>query len=275
MSTVRTGSVLDEIVEAKRADLAQERAALPLGEVRDNAERDDESRRRPDRDLVQSNGHRRDGLHIVAEIKRASPSKGVLADGIDPAAWALAYEAGGADAISVLTERHYFLGSLDDLRAVRAAVELPVLRKDFLFDPYHIYQARAAGADSLLLIVAILEQQALVDLLALSRELGMDPLVEVHTEEELDRALAAGGRLIGINNRDLHTFDVDLSVTERLAPRIPMDRTIVGESGVSVAADATRLRDAGVDAILVGETLMRSGLQGIRGKIAELKGASL
>jgi indole-3-glycerol phosphate synthase len=158
------------------------------------------------------------------------------------------------------------------LRAVRAAVELPVLRKDFLFDPYHVYQARAAGADALLLIVAVLEQAALVDLIALTHELGMDALVEAHDDAELDRGIAAGARVLGINNRDLHSFDVDLAVTERLAPRVPADRTIVGESGVFTRPDAERLQAAGVHAILVGEALMRRGLAGVGEKIAELRG---
>ena len=271
MSTLRTDSVLDAIVERKREDLRSERAQLPLGELRTIAERGGTA----DRDIAArrfpANGRRSAGLTVIAEIKRASPSKGVLAEGVEAADWSRAYAAGGADAISVLTERHYFRGSLADLREVRAAVEVPVLRKDFLFDPYHVYQARAAGADALLLIVAILEQPTLVDLIALTRELGMEALVESHDEAELDRALAADARLIGINNRDLHTFDVDLTVTERLAPRVPADRTIVGESGVFSAADATQLRAAGVHAVLVGEALMRGGLAGVGEKIAELK----
>jgi indole-3-glycerol phosphate synthase len=267
VTTRRTDSVLDRIVELKRRDLIDELAAAPLAVVRGEAER---APRPPDfaaalRPPV--------GVALVAEIKRASPSKGALAEQVDPAALASRYARAGADAISVLTERHRFLGSLDDLRAVRAAVELPLLRKDFLFDPYHIYQARAAGASAALLIVAMLEQPALVDLIDLTAQLGMTPLVEAHVEEEVERALAAGAPVIGLNNRSLHTFEVDLAVTERLRRLVPADRTVVGESGVFGRADVDRLAAAGVQAILVGEALMRAGLDGVAEKVAELKGS--
>jgi indole-3-glycerol phosphate synthase len=264
VSTLRTGSVLDAIVEQKRADLAEELRTAPLADVRAEAEG-------ADRGGDFAAALRGAGVALIAEIKRASPSKGTLAEHVDPAAVARRYTGAGADAISVLTERHRFLGSLDDLRAVRRATSLPLLRKDFLFDPYHLYQARAAGADAALLIVAMLEQAALVDLMRLCGELGLTALVEVHTDTELDRALAADARVIGINNRDLHTFAVDLAVTERLAPRVPGSCTLVGESGVFAAADADRLRAAGVHALLVGEALMRAGPDAVAMKIAELK----
>jgi indole-3-glycerol phosphate synthase len=274
VSTLRTDSVLDAIVEQKRVDLALESATVPLAEVRaaaSSAPRGGDFIAALWGEAVPSSRSSLGQTKLIAEIKRASPSKGVLASDVDPVAVARAYAGGGADAISVLTERHRFLGSLDDLTAVRAAVDIPLLRKDFLFDPYHLYEARAAGADAALLIVAMLEQSALVDLMRLAGELGLTALVEVHTEAELDRAIAADARVIGINNRDLHTFHVDLAVTERLAPRVPAGCTIVGESGVFSAADVDRLRAAGVHALLVGEALMRAGLDGVGAKIAELK----
>jgi indole-3-glycerol phosphate synthase len=268
VSTLRTDSVLDAIVARKRKDLVDEMAVMPFAELRTIAERAG-----PTRDFAAA--LRGAGVGVVAEIKRASPSKGVLAESVDPAELSRRYAAAGADAISVLTEVHRFNGSLDDLAAVRAAVDVPLLRKDFLFDPYHLYQARAVGADAALLIVAMLEQDALRDLIALSYELSLTPLVEVHAEAEVERALAAGARIVGINNRNLHTFEVDLAVTERLRPLVPADLTVVGESGVFGAAEVARLRAAGVDAILVGEALMRAGLDGVGAKIAELKGATV
>jgi indole-3-glycerol phosphate synthase len=270
VTTRRTDSVLDRIVELKRRDLAEEIAAQPLAALRREAERAP----RP-RDFAVA--LRPDGgdIALIAEIKRASPSKGALAAEVDPAELARRYADAGAEAISVLTERHRFLGSLDDLRAVGRSVDRPLLRKDFLFDPYHLYQARAAGAAAALLIVAMLEQSALADLIALAGRLGLTPLVEVHHEQEVERALAAGAPVIGINNRDLRTFEVDLAVTERLRRLVPPDRTVVGESGVFSRADVARLSAAGVQAILVGEALMRAGLDGVGGKVAELKGRAV
>lgn len=263
MTFVATGSVLDRIVADKANDLATDSARRPLGDVRRQAERAPQAR---------APRFRRVGeLAVVAEIKRRSPSKGVLAEAVDPAALALRYAAGGAAMISVLTEQHHFGGSLDDLRAVRAAVDVPVLRKDFLFDPYHLYEARAAGADAALLIVAMLEDGVLRDLIRLAEGLSMTPLVEVHDEAEVERALAAGATTIGINNRNLHTFAVDLAVTERLRPLIPAEHVVVGESGVFVAADARRLAAANVDAILVGEALMRAGVEQVEVMIGELR----
>jgi indole-3-glycerol phosphate synthase len=281
MSTLRTDSVLDAIVERKREDLVDEMRVSPLASVRAAAS---SAPRGADFGAALLGGAARQTdpssraslpIRIIAEIKRASPSKGVLAGDVDPAAVARLYAEGGADGISVLTERHRFLGSLEDLQAVRRAVDVPLLRKDFLFDPYHLYQARAAGADAALLIVAMLEQSALVDLMRLAGELGLTALVEVHTGAELERAIAADARVIGINNRDLHTFQVDLAVTERLAPRVPVGCTIVGESGVFTAADVERLRATGVHALLVGEALMRAGLDRVADKIGELKGRAV
>jgi indole-3-glycerol phosphate synthase len=268
VSTLRTDSVLDAIVARKREDLPAEMAARPLADLRAAAER-----AAPTRGFADT--LRRPGVGVIAEIKRASPSKGVLAEAVDPAELGRRYSSAGADAISVLTEVHRFNGSLDDLAAVRAAVDVPLLRKDFLFDQYHLYQARATGADAALLIVAMLEQGALRDLLELCRELGLAPLVEVHAEGEVERALSAGADVIGINNRNLHTFEVDLAVTERLRPLVPNDCVVVGESGVFGASQVARLRAAGVDAILVGEALMRAGLDGVDAKIAEFKGVAV
>ena len=197
-----------------------------------------------------------DSIRLIAEVKRASPSKGSLCPGLDPAALAQTYIAGGAAAISLLTESTYFHGSLDDVAAVKEALSIPVLRKDFVFDPYQIYESCAFGADGLLLIVAILEDKQLSRLLDLSHKLGMRCLVEVHNEDEVQRALAAGAQIIGINNRDLHTFSVDLSTTERLCRFIPNDRIVVSESGIRSRQDVQKLIDWGIDAFLVGEALV-------------------
>jgi indole-3-glycerol phosphate synthase len=205
---------------------------------------------------------------VVAEIKQASPSKGLLRADFDPPAIARSYLAGGAACLSVLTDGPFFRGSLDHLRAVRAAVELPLLRKDFLLDPYQVYEARAAGADCILLIVAALDDARLADLYAAAAELGLDALIEVHDEYELDRALTLAPRLLGINNRNLHTFETRLDTTVRLAGRMPRDCLPVAESGIHSAADVALIRGAGVHAVLVGEAFMRAADPGAR--LAEL-----
>lgn len=225
------------------------------------AERVDEFRRvvaleEPARGLAAALGSR--GLSVIAEIKRRSPSAGSIAANLDPVAQAVAYQDGGADAISVLTEPDFFGGSLDDLRAVRSAVDLPVLRKDFTRNEAQIWEARAAGADAVLLIVATLAQSLLESLMSLAVDVGIDAIVEVHTTEELERAIQAGGVIIGVNNRDLATFETDLSVAESLASAIPEGVLSIGESGVSSVEGAARMRAAGYDAILVGEALVRS-----------------
>ncbi len=199
---------------------------------------------------------RQPGLQVIAEIKRRSPSAGDLNMGMDPVEQATAYQAGGAAAISVLTEPEYFGGSLDDLRRVRAAVALPVLRKDFIVDPRQVAESRIAGADALLLIVAGLDQESLSELLAECDAVGIEALVEAHNEAEAERAVAAGSRIIGVNNRDLATFKTDLAVAERVAPMLPQDRTLIGESGVSSPQGAARMAAAGYNAILVGEALV-------------------
>jgi indole-3-glycerol phosphate synthase len=211
-------------------------------------------------------------VRLVAEVKRASPSRGTLAADLDPVALASGYARGGADAISVLTDAPYFRGSLDDLRAVRAAVEAPLLRKDFTLDEYQLWEARAAGADAVLLIVAILEPLRLRDLAAAAKGLGLAALVEVHTAKELDTALAAGSRLVGINNRDLATFETRLETTLELLPLVPPGPVVVSESGFFTGADVQRVTAAGAHAVLVGAGLVTAGDVGA--KIRELKGGS-
>jgi indole-3-glycerol phosphate synthase len=196
-------------------------------------------------------------VRLLAEIKRRSPSAGPIRPGASPQDVAADYAAGGAAALSVLTDREYFDGSLAALQAVRAAVELPLLRKDFTLDPLQLWEARAAGADAVLLIVRILDDARLRELLGLAADLRLDSLVEVHDASELDRALQAGASLVGVNNRDLRTFRTDLDLTLRLAPRVPAAVTLVAESGIRTAEDVARLGAAGVDAVLVGESLMR------------------
>ncbi|MGB7926327.1 MAG: indole-3-glycerol phosphate synthase TrpC [Pyrinomonadaceae bacterium] len=198
-------------------------------------------------------------FNVIAEVKRASPSRGAIRVDVEPGRVARRYEAGGAAAISVLTEEDRFQGSLDDLREVRAAVKVPVLRKDFIFDEFQLYEAAAAGADALLLIVAALADETLARLLSITEdELGMDALVEAHTKEEARRALACGATLIGINNRDLHTFNVSLDVSVQLAREIPTGITSISESGLKTGADLARLRALGYKGFLIGETLMRA-----------------
>jgi len=211
------------------------------------------------------------GLAIIAEIKRRSPSAGEIAQRLDAPTQAKHYVKGGAAAISVLTEPQYFAGSLDDLRAVRAAVPVPVLRKDFIVDQIQIWEGRAAGADAVLLIAAALDASELAELLSAVVATGMEALVETHTAAEVEMAVAAGAEIIGVNNRDLATFNTDLAVAEALAPSIPHGVVTVGESGVSSVAGASRMAAAGYDAILVGEAAVRSADP--RSFIAGLRGA--
>jgi len=242
-------SILQRIVEVKR------------GEVADLAPRRAELRARaadapPARGFAAS--LRRPGeVRLLAEVKRRSPSAGEIRPGADPVEVARAYEEGGAAAVSVLTDREFFGGDLEFLERVRAEVSIPALRKDFIIDPVQVWEARAAGADAVLLIARILDDALLAELLALAGEAGMDALVEVHDAAELARALAAGSRLVGVNNRDLASFHTDLDLSLRLAPALPADLTLVAESGIRTADDVDRLGAAGVDAILVGESLMR------------------
>ncbi len=245
-------SVLEAIVADVRDDLAAREAVVPLAEVKARAA--DAPAPLP----VMPSLHE-PGVHVIAEVKRASPSKGRLATIADPAALAAQYAEGGARAISVLTEGRRFGGSLADLDAVRAAVDIPVLRKDFIVSPYQVHEARAHGADIVLLIVAALEQPVLHGLLERVESLGMTALVEVHTEAEADRALQAGATMIGINARDLATLTVDRDVFSRIAPGLPSGILTVAESGVRGPGDLLAYAGAGADAVLVGEGLVTSG----------------
>lgn len=247
-----SATVLDSIIEGVRADVATREAAVPMSEVKAAAEK-----MPPPLDVMAA--LREPGIAVIAEVKRASPSAGQLASIGDPAALARTYEDGGARIISVLTEERRFNGSLTDLDAVRAAVNVPVLRKDFVVGPYQIHEARAHGADMLLLIVAALEQSALESMLERTESLGMTALVEVHTEEEADRALKAGARVIGVNARDLRTLKVDRDCFARIAPGLPSNVIRIAESGVRGTADLLAYAGAGADAVLVGEGLVTSG----------------
>lgn len=245
-------NVLESILVGVREDMAAREAVLPLAEVKARAKDAP-----PPRDAF-SVLHE-PGVGVIAEVKRSSPSRGALAAIPDPAALAADYEAAGARVISVLTEQRRFGGSLEDLDAVRAAVDIPVLRKDFVVSPYQVHEARAHGADVVLLIVAALEQNVLIGLLERIESLGMTALVEVHTEIEADRALAAGARLVGVNARDLTTLTVDRTVFGRIAPGLPSGVLKVAESGVRGTADLLAYAGAGADAVLVGEGLVTSG----------------
>jgi indole-3-glycerol phosphate synthase len=242
-------SVLDEIIEGVRVDLAEREQAIPLDRLKEAA------RRAPDA-LDPMPAFRAAGVSVIAEVKRSSPSKGALATIPDPADLAANYAAGGAATISVLTEQRRFGGSLDDLRAVRAAVDVPVLRKDFIVTSYQLWEARAAGADLALLIAAALTQPQLEGLVERAWSIGLTPLVEVHDEEEVDRALTAGATLIGVNARNLKTLEVDRDTFSRLAPRIPDDVVRVAESGVRGPRDVFDYAKQGAHVVLVGETLV-------------------
>jgi indole-3-glycerol phosphate synthase len=244
-----TGTFLGEIVASRKEKLAEARARIPLNFVQSAAEG-----RAERRDFAAAV----DGttIRIIAEMKRASPSRGLLRQQYRRQEIARAYESAGAAALSVLTEELYFLGSLDDLSRAREAVELPVLRKDFILDDYQVYESVAAGADALLLIVAALDDGVLRNLLELATRLRIAALVEVHTQEELDRALDAGARILGVNNRDLKTLEVNLGTSFRLRSRIPSTCLAVSESGIQTPDDVQRLDEAGFDAILIGERLM-------------------
>ena len=242
-------SVLDEILEGVRADLTARQQSVPLARLKEVA-----SQIASPRDALAALSG--DDVAVIAEVKRASPSKGALAAIADPATLAMDYEAGGARVISVLTEPRRFGGSLEDLAAVREAVNVPLLRKDFVISSYQLWEARSRGADLVLLIVAALEQNALVSLVERAVSIGMVPLVEVHTEQELDRALDSGARVIGINARNLATLRVDRGVFGRLAPRIPDGIIKVAESGVRGPHDLLAYAAAGADAVLVGESLV-------------------
>ena len=261
--------ILEQIVKDNLVELEARKRSLPLAELQRLA-------------LAQPSpldlalALRGDRIQLIAEVKKASPSRGIIRPDFNPVEIAQTYASNGASAISVLTEATYFKGSLSHLRDIRKALgnkRLPLLRKDFIHDPYQVYESRAYGADSLLLIVAILKPEKLEELLLLSHELGMSCLVEVHNEAELEIALKIGARLIGLNNRDLKTFSVDLSTTERLRPLIPPDKIVVSESGINDRSDMEKLKKCGVDAVLIGESLMSA--PDIAAKMKELLAGAL
>ncbi len=244
-------TILDKIVVTKRQEIERAKAAVPLAEL--NARLKDAP---PVRDFFAALSAA-GPIKLIAEVKKASPSKGIIRADFDPVAIAKTYEAHGASCLSVLTDEQYFQGSLDYLRQIRQAVNIPILRKDFILDTYQLVEARAAGADAVLLIAECLDDCNLRKLHNEALELSLTPLVEFYDPENLDRVLAAGASLIGVNNRDLRTFQVDLGHTVRLREKVPLDCVFVGESGIESRDDALRLQSAGVDAMLVGESLMR------------------
>ncbi len=257
-------TVLDDIVAGVREDLARRQAAVTLDELKEQA-----AQAQPPRDAFAA--LRGDAVAVIAEVKRASPSKGNLAPIRDPGALAARYEAGGAAVISVLTEERRFSGSLADLAAVRAAVDIPVLRKDFIVTSYQLWEARARGADLVLLIVAALDDEALVSLIERAGSVGLTPLVEVHDETELKRALDAGATFVAVNARDLRTLEVDRNVFARMAPLVPSQIVLVAESGVRGPHDLLAYGAAGADAVLVGEALVTNSDP--RGTVADLVAA--
>ena len=245
-------TVLDDIVAGVREDVAERMAQVPLDELKERAAHVD-----PARDVTAV--LKCESVAVIAEVKRSSPSRGALADIADPAALAAEYAAGGAHCISVLTEQRRFGGSLADLQAVRRAVDIPVLRKDFIVTSYQLWEAKAYGADMILLIVAALEQRALESLIERTVSLGMTPLVEVHDATEVPRALDAGAHVIGVNARDLRTLEVDRQQFHRIAPLIPSTCVRIAESGVRDRHDLVDYAEAGADAVLVGESLVTHG----------------
>lgn len=247
-------SILQRILETKAAEVEAGKRAHDLATVAAMA-RD----RAPARGFTRQVGHcAGQGSAVIAEVKKASPSAGVIRADFRPAEIAVSYERAGAACLSVLTDRQYFQGREDYLAQARDACSLPVLRKDFIVDPWQVFESRAIGADCILLIVAALERGRLQELDGLAREAGLDVLVEVHDEREMEDALSTGAALVGVNNRDLHTFTTDLGTTERLRPMLPADRIMVTESGIHTPSDVSRLRAADIQAFLVGEAFMRA-----------------
>ena len=259
-------TILDRIIAAKRQEIEQARARTPAAELERRA-----VAAPPPRDF-RAALERGPDVQVIAEVKKASPSAGVMKADFDPAAVARLYERHGAACISVLTDGPFFQGSLADLESVRAAVNVPILRKDFILDRLQLLEARAAGADAVLLIAEVLDDAALARLLREAAELGLQALVELYDRDNLPRVLAAGARLVGVNNRDLRTFETRLEHTLELAEKTPAGVCLVSESGVRTRADVERLRAAGVRAVLVGETLMRA--PNVGAKLRELRGTA-
>jgi indole-3-glycerol phosphate synthase len=263
-----TPDILKKIVAHKREEVSAAKAATPLADLKSHlSDREDQPRGflRALRDAAASGW-----TPIIAEVKKGSPSKGIIRPDFDPLDIASTYQDNGATCISVLTDEKFFLGNLRYIALIREQVGLPLLRKDFLFDPYQVYEASVAGADAVLLIAAMLEPSQLSELASVAEELHLDVLLEVHDEREMEMALRTECRLIGINNRSLHTFVTDLSTTERLAPMVSGDRLVVAESGINCRADIDRLQTAGAKAFLVGECLMKEYDIGL--KLQELLG---
>ncbi|MEI8355734.1 MAG: indole-3-glycerol phosphate synthase TrpC [Deltaproteobacteria bacterium] len=249
-----TPDILKKIIDYKRDELALIKGRLPLAELEARI-----AGLPPTRGFLEAlrNSHSAGGRVIIAEVKKGSPSKGMIREDFAPLDIASIYVAGGATCLSVLTDEHFFLGQLEYLAQIRQIVNIPLLRKDFIFDPYQIVEARSAGADAILLIAAMLDLPRLKDFSALAREFQLDVLLEVHDEKELETALLTDCSLIGINNRNLHTFVTDLGTTERLLRQIPSGRFTVSESGINTRNDILRLQNAGAKAFLIGESLMR------------------
>ncbi len=252
--------ILKKIVEHKKKEVAERKRSFSFQDLRESRFT---TRKHHFRDTL-----KKTGVSLIAEVKKASPSRGVFVKNFDPVKLAAVYERAGASAISVLTDARFFMGSLHHLKKVREKVKLPVLRKDFIIDPYQIYETAFSGADALLLIAGILEKEELRNFIQLAAALNLDALVEVHTREELEKALCCGAEIIGINNRDLKTFRTDIAITLKLARFVPQDCVLVSESGISSGEDVKRLAEAGVDAILVGEALVTN--PDITDKVREL-----
>lgn len=248
--------ILDDIAEKRKEQLLRDMAAVPLAEIKAAAEKAAEN------DTGRSFRKALTSLPrpaVIAEVKKASPSKGIISEDFRPAEQAVAYQKVGAAAVSCLTEEYYFKGSAEYFKAVRKAIDLPMIRKDFIIDPYQLYEAKAMGADAVLLIAAILSEEQMREYRIIAESLGMDVLAESHDEKELEAVIAAGCSIFGINNRNLKTFEVSLENTKRLAKLVPDGGILVSESGIKTAEDMKFLADLGADAVLIGETLMRSG----------------
>ncbi|HEY86664.1 MAG TPA: indole-3-glycerol phosphate synthase TrpC [Dehalococcoidia bacterium] len=241
--------MLDEIIAQKKEEVKQRKKILPLAHLKKRV-----AQQKPPLDFTLALKGKY--MRLIAEVKQASPSRGILCPNFNPTELATTYAQGGANAISVLTEASYFKGSIYHLAAIRDVVKLPLLRKDFIFDPYQVYESRAYGADALLLIVAILSHEQLKELLSIGHSLGLKCLVEVHNEGEVERALLSGAEIIGINNRDLNTFTVDINTTGQLRPLIPWQKIVVAESGIKSRKDIGKLMDWRVNAVLIGEALV-------------------
>ena len=255
--------ILQQIISEKRLEIAELNHSLPIAMLEERI-----TNRDAPRDFLRAISQER--LQLIAEVKKASPSKGVLSPNLDPVVLGKSYAESGAAAISVLTEVNHFQGSLEYMSVIKEKVDIPILRKDFIFDEYQIYESAAFGADALLLIASILSQEQLSVLLQLSHRLGMDCLVEVHNEIELEQAIRSKTKIIGINNRNLNTFEIDINTTRRLIPLVPIGTSVVSESGIKTREDIITMMECGVNAVLIGEALVTA--ESIPDKIKELMG---